>query len=177
MKNERVITARAFAATAHAGQLRKYGDREPYIIHPYRVSVAVADLTRDEDMEIAGLLHDVAEDTDYTLDDIEKMFGPRVRMLVDDVTDKTKLSDGNRAARKAMEKDRLSKSHPDSKTLKMFDIEDNLSDIEVENPQFAPTYFAEKRDLMEVLKDGHPAIYHRVMAQIETFFAKQALAA
>lgn len=72
------------AAKAHEGQLRKSG--EPYIIHPLYVAIILADLEMDQETIAAGLLHDVVEDTIYTKEEIEEMFGKDVASLVDGVT-------------------------------------------------------------------------------------------
>jgi (p)ppGpp synthase/HD superfamily hydrolase len=169
---ELIPKARNFAAKAHVGQLRKY-DAAPYIIHPYRISLAVARLTADTEMEVAALLHDTVEDTPVTLIEIEREFGQRVRGMVEDVTDVTTLADGNRKTRKAIERDRLAGVSPDSQTLKLGDIIDNLRDIETTDPKFAPIYFAEKRELLEVLTKGHPAFYHEAMMTVESFFSRR----
>lgn len=59
---------------------------EPYITHPLAVATIVAHFGLDETTIVAALLHDVAEDTDFTLADIEKEFGAEVVALVDGVT-------------------------------------------------------------------------------------------
>ncbi|MBR2001027.1 MAG: bifunctional (p)ppGpp synthetase/guanosine-3',5'-bis(diphosphate) 3'-pyrophosphohydrolase [Firmicutes bacterium] len=68
----------------HEGQLRKSG--EPYLIHPVAVAKILADLGMDEDTIMAGLLHDVVEDTPYTNEDLRRDFGDDVELLVDGVT-------------------------------------------------------------------------------------------
>jgi guanosine-3',5'-bis(diphosphate) 3'-pyrophosphohydrolase len=73
-----------FAEQAHAGQLRASG--EPFIAHPLAVASILADLKMDQQTIIAALLHDVVEDTAYTLRDIEAQFGSEVAALVDGVT-------------------------------------------------------------------------------------------
>ena len=73
-----------FAEKAHAGQLRNSG--EPYIQHPLEVAYILAELQLDITSIIAGLLHDVVEDTEVTLDEIEEEFGSTVRFLVAGVT-------------------------------------------------------------------------------------------
>lgn len=79
-----VEKAYKLAKEAHRDQLRKSG--EPYIIHPLEVAYILADLELDLESIVAGLLHDVVEDTDYTLEDIERLFNKEVALLVDGVT-------------------------------------------------------------------------------------------
>lgn len=73
-----------FAEKAHAGQFRISG--EPFIQHPLEVASILADLQLDVLSIVAGLLHDVVEDTDATFDEIEEQFGARTRFLVAGVT-------------------------------------------------------------------------------------------
>lgn len=73
-----------YSAKVHAGQVRKSG--EPYLIHPIEVAGILADLKLDSASVCTGLLHDTVEDTLTTLEDVERMFGPDVRLLVDGVT-------------------------------------------------------------------------------------------
>jgi len=79
-----VKEAYALAKEAHEGQLRKSG--EPYIIHPLEVAYILADLEVDIESIVAGILHDVVEDTHYTIEDIERLFNKEVALLVDGVT-------------------------------------------------------------------------------------------
>ena len=72
------------ARGAHEGQKRKSG--EEYIIHPLCVALILADLELDKETIVAGLLHDVVEDTIYSVEQIEQEFGPDVAHLVDGVT-------------------------------------------------------------------------------------------
>jgi len=78
------------AKEAHEGQLRKSG--EPYIIHPLCVAIILADLELDKETIVAGILHDVVEDTVLSLDEVAKLFGDEVALLVDGVTKLTQLS-------------------------------------------------------------------------------------
>ena len=72
------------ASEAHKNQLRKSG--EPYIIHPLHVSIILADLELDKETIVAGLLHDVVEDTIMTSEELAREFGEDVALLVDGVT-------------------------------------------------------------------------------------------
>ena len=78
------------ARDAHKDQKRKSG--EPYIIHPLCVAIILADLELDKESIIAGILHDVVEDTVLTGDELKSMFGDEVALLVDGVTKLTQLS-------------------------------------------------------------------------------------
>ena len=78
------------ARKMHEGQLRKSG--EPYIIHPLRVAIILAELEMDKEAIIAGILHDVVEDTSMSLDELRGQFGGDVALLVDGVTKLTRLN-------------------------------------------------------------------------------------
>ncbi len=86
---QRLRAAFDFANAHHAGQLRKSG--EPYIIHPIAVADIVAELGLDEDSIIAALLHDVIEDTKATHEELAKLFGETVALLVEGVTKLTRM--------------------------------------------------------------------------------------
>lgn len=79
-----IRTAYEYAEKAHRGQKRFSG--EPYIIHPLEVAKILAELELDQETIIAGLLHDVIEDTGLTLDDMKEQFGSEIALLVDGVT-------------------------------------------------------------------------------------------
>lgn len=79
--SERYTKALVYAANAHEGQLRKI-DKSPYIFHPLEVSAIINTLTDNEDVAIAGLLHDTVEDCGTTYREIEENFGIEVSLLV-----------------------------------------------------------------------------------------------
>ena len=88
---QRIRAAYEMAADAHSNQNRKSG--EPYIIHPIAVASIVAEeLELGENPVISAFLHDVVEDTDYTIEDIQQRFGDDVAFLVDTVTKRNKDS-------------------------------------------------------------------------------------
>ena len=87
------------AAKMHEGQLRKSG--EPYLIHPIAVVKILAELGMDEDTLVAGLLHDVVEDTEYTKEQLVEEFGDEVALLVDGVTKIGALAFENKEERQA----------------------------------------------------------------------------
>ncbi|MCB8818016.1 RelA/SpoT family protein [Desulfosporosinus shakirovi] len=79
-----VDKAYQFAEAAHRNQLRNSG--EDYILHPLEVAQILVELEMDEATIAAALLHDVVEDTEFTIPDIEKAFGAEIALLVDGVT-------------------------------------------------------------------------------------------
>lgn len=81
---EFIYKAYKYAEHAHREQFRKSG--EPYIIHPIQVAGILVDLEMDAATVASGFLHDVVEDTEVTLQDLEETFSPEVAMLVDGVT-------------------------------------------------------------------------------------------
>ena len=81
-----VTKAIEFASKAHDGMIRKK-DKTPYILHPLEAAVIVGSMTEDRDVISAAVLHDVVEDTDITIEEIEENFGPRVRALVESETE------------------------------------------------------------------------------------------
>jgi GTP pyrophosphokinase len=88
-----------FAYQLHEGQYRKSG--EPYIAHPVAVATLLRDLGGDRAMIAAGFLHDVVEDTDVTVEEIEERFGSEVRHLVEGVTKLSKFNFSSKTERQA----------------------------------------------------------------------------
>jgi len=79
-----VESAYNLARKAHEGQLRQSG--EPYILHPLKVATILAEIRTDMESIIAGILHDVVEDTDIALEALAERFGEEVALIVDGVT-------------------------------------------------------------------------------------------
>lgn len=80
-----------FATNAHKGQKRKV-DQSAFIIHPLAVGCLLADTGEDDDVIIAGILHDTVEDTDITLSDIQETFGEAITTLVAACTENKALT-------------------------------------------------------------------------------------
>ena len=85
--------AYTFAEEAHANQFRHSGEK--YIIHPYSVALILTTVEADDKTIVAGLLHDVVEDTEYTIEDITELFGKEVAVLIEGVTKLGKLEGRN----------------------------------------------------------------------------------
>ena len=83
---DKVTQAIEFAAKAHDGMERKK-DKTPYILHPLEAATIVGTMTSDRDVISAAVLHDIVEDTEFTIDEIEEKFGKRVRQLVESETE------------------------------------------------------------------------------------------
>lgn len=88
---EEIHKAFLFSSKAHESQIRKSG--EPYIIHPIGVSIILASQKLPKEVIIAGLLHDVVEDTDFDLDDVKENFNEDIAYIVDGVTKLTHIED------------------------------------------------------------------------------------
>lgn len=158
--------ALGFARCAHRKQKRKYtGD--PYAVHCQGVAELVAIYTDDKDVIAAACLHDVAEDTDVTADEIRDVFGERVARLVMEVTDVSRPEDGNREARKAIDREYLAASSPVGATIKLADLIDNTSTIVRFDKGFARTYLAEKERLLEVLRHGNAELWQKAYRTLQ----------
>jgi (p)ppGpp synthase/HD superfamily hydrolase len=151
-----VSDAWVYAKAAHAavGQKRKYTG-EPYIVHTYEVACLVASVPyANPNMVAAAFLHDVIEDTQVTFTDIHLAFGIEVATLAGKLTDVKDLSLGNRAERKALDRERLACCGWETQTIKLADLISNTKSIVAHDPHFAKVYLAEKQLLLEVLTDG-----------------------
>jgi len=157
-----VEIAMTFCIAAHAavGQVRKYTG-EPYSMHPMEVARIIIEHVPDytDEMICAALLHDVVEDTQVPLAVVRAMFGPTVGDMVEQLTDVSKAEDGNRAVRKAIDLQHTAQACPAAKTVKLADLISNSSSITAHDPEFAKVYLAEKRALLEVLREGDPTLY------------------
>ncbi len=112
MRLDKVRMAITLATKAHAGQFDKAG--KPYIFHPIRVSLCMD----DDNSKIVALLHDVVEDTDVTLEQIERKFGVVISRAVDAIS--------RRSEETYMEYLRRMRNNDLALKVKFADIRDNL---------------------------------------------------
>ena len=157
-----VERARIFATAAHAavGQKRKY-TFEPYIVHPTEVAGIVATVPHTDVMLAAAWLHDTVEDTGVSIVDIQKEFGNEVAALVSWLTDVSKPEQGNRAVRKARDREHIAMAPAAAQTVKLADLIANSRSIMAHDPAFAKIYLEEKRMLLEVLTRGDATLMAR----------------
>lgn len=146
-------------------QKRKYTNEE-YYVHPLEVYNIVKEYSDDESTHIAALLHDTVEDTKTSLEEIENLFGKDVSKLVENLTDISKPTDGNRATRKELDRLHLSKADPRAKTVKLADMISNGKSIMKHDKEFAAVYLKEMQALIEVLTDAHPDLYLKARKMI-----------
>lgn len=152
--------AREFATRAHAGQKRKY-DGSEYITHPEAVVAILRDAgIEDEATLVAAMLHDTIEDTDADISDIVNIFGVDVADLVFFLTD-CGPGLGNRAARKALDRKRLSRAPAEAQSIKLADLIDNTASIVERDPDFAVTYMREKALLLPLLTKADEGLRRR----------------
>lgn len=152
--------ARDFAERAHAGQVRKYTGLA-YTTHLESVVVILRSAgIEDAGTLIAAWLHDTIEDTDITSLDIVRTFGTKIADLVVWLTD-CDASKGNRAKRKALDRERLSRAPAAAQTIKVADLIDNTSSIVEHDPDFAVTYMREKALLLPLLTKADEGLRRR----------------
>lgn len=153
--------ARLWAIRWHGEQVRKYTG-EPYWRHPEAVATLVKTVPHTPEMIAAAYLHDVLEDTPCTEAQLREEFGDEVTDLVKWLTDVSKPSDGNREARKLIDRAHTKAAPASAKTIKLADLLDNSRSILARDPDFARVYLREKRLLLdEALLEGDPALWAR----------------
>jgi hypothetical protein len=170
---ELIRRAREFAVSRHTliGHRRKY-TKLPYSEHLQNVANLVASVTEDPEMIAAAWLHDVVEDTTATLEDVEAEFGKPVAGLVEWLTDVSRPGDGNRAARKAIDREHLARADSRAKTVKLADLLDNCADIVKHDPRFGKVYLQEMGALLMVLDEGDPRL-HEKATRLYTHWAER----
>ncbi len=125
-KQQKAVT---FSFQAHKGQKREEKDL-PYVLHPMAVGIILAKLNSSEEVIIAGLLHDVIEDTDFEKDDIKEKFGKKVANLVDEVSEKDR--DLPYAERKQRAAAKLLEVSDQAVMVKAADVLSNITDLTID---------------------------------------------
>jgi (p)ppGpp synthase/HD superfamily hydrolase len=125
-----VERALAVSIAAHAGQLRKSAEPVPYVVHPLHVALLLARWGQDDEVVVAGLLHDVAEDCPgWSVERIEREFGRHVAHLVGELTeDKTRSWE----ERKRTQVEHVPHMSPQAATVKAADQLHNLQSLAAE---------------------------------------------
>lgn len=118
-----ILRAAVFAARAHAGQTRKGAAQEPYVNHVLEVAELLAAHGAPTVAIVAGLLHDVVEDTEVTPAELEASFGPEVAAVVAEATDDKTLP---KETRKALQ---VSKAPHKSDAAKQLKLADKISNL------------------------------------------------
>jgi (p)ppGpp synthase/HD superfamily hydrolase len=165
--------ALAFATAAHAAvnQVRKYtGD--PYIVHPAGVAKIVAGIGGTDAMIAAALLHDTIEDTKVTRIDLENEFAQEVVDLVVWLSDVSKLEDGNRAVRKAIDRQHSADAPAAAQTIKVADLLSNFESITAYDPNFSKVYVKEMALLLDVLTKADPRLLKIAREKVAAYYGQ-----
>lgn len=153
--------AREFAIVKHGYQKRKYTE-ELYWIHLEEVADMVPTLLKP-----IAWLHDVLEDTDTTIEELESEFGKQISDSVYWLSDLLKPEDGNREFRKAYYAANLKQASEEVQTVKLADLISNTSSIVLHDPGFARVYLKEKRELLNVLTRGDRGLWFVADAMVK----------
>ncbi len=154
------------AAVAHAGQRRKATDI-PYLVHPAAVALILqrSGFT-DEKLLAAAVLHDVVEDTDWTLERLHDQFPPEVLEIVEMLTEQKHDAQGAKrpwAERKAEKLARISGASVDARAVWLADKRHNLETMafdHIDAPDFWSRFNAPKKTLLKSYRDGIEAARH-----------------
>ncbi|MFL5561514.1 MAG: HD domain-containing protein [Gemmatimonadaceae bacterium] len=145
-----LLRAAHFAAARHRKQKRKGSAGEPYINHPIAVAELIASVGRVSDVLTlaAAILHDTVEDTDATLDDIEREFGADIRGIVAELTDDKSLPSDERKRLQVANAPNASRR---AKIVKLADKSVNVADIVRDPPPHWPV--TRRRQYVEWAKE------------------------
>lgn len=167
--NDMLMRARYFMTAAHRAveQKRKYTN-EPYEVHPIEVMGILTALGGFDSITLqAALLHDVVEDTGVTLDVVTALFGSDVALLVSELTDISKPSDGSRAERKRIDREHSASASAKAQSIKLADLISNTKTIVKHDKSFAKVYLEEKALLIDVLTKADPRLIQMAKESLE----------
>jgi len=129
---KRIVEAYELAVRAHAGQMRDTG--EPYIVHPVQVSLILAELEADPACIVAGLLHDVVEDSNVPIEQIREQFGDTISRLVAGVTKLSKLDFHSRQEEQARNLRKMFLAMADDIRVLLIKLSDRLHNMRTLDP-------------------------------------------
>lgn len=169
-----LLAALRFASLRHSKQRRKGADASPYVNHLIEVAELLVRIGGVHDVQVleAAILHDTVEDTETTLDELEKTFGARVRELVRDVSDDKSLP---KAERKRLQIEHAPHLSHDAKQIKLADKISNVREIGASPPDNWDVtrrrdYIDWARAVVVHCRDANPALaaeFDRVAADAE----------
>lgn len=153
-----LLDSLSFATKMHEGQTRKWSDT-PYMTHPIAVANLVADYLDSKDYPTetvdyavtVALLHDVVEDTESSIEDIEERYGKEIAKGVWFLT-KVPNFVGNRAERKLLDQERLANAPEVVRIIKTFDMKHNSITIEDNDPKFWELFKSETKSLLAAMQ-------------------------
>lgn len=145
-----------YATVMHQGKVRKLVNT-PYILHPLEVAQILSVLTDDQDVITAGILHDIVEDTDGTLEEIEKRFGERVAFLVSSESENVYSGESEDATWKRRKEESLKiLKNTDDQGVRMLWLADKLANIR----SLAGAYSEYGEQLWESFHQRDPEMQH-----------------
>ena len=145
--NEVVQVAKEFATKAHSGQFSRNAAKDPFIYHPRRVVELIEKSGGTTEEIAAAWLHDVVEDTDVTLEQIEKRFGEVIAEIVDGLTDPPHFAGNSTKIRKAWQAERVTNKSASVKRVKIADQTVNINMMGFDPP--VDWSLEERRDYLE----------------------------
>src|SRR5215213_5789925 len=145
-----------FSAREHRGQIRKSG--EPYLVHPLEVANILAELKLDPVCIATGLLHDIVEDTNISLQVIEEYFGPEVAHLVDGLTKISKLDHASHEERQALNMRKMLLAMVDDVRVVLVKLADRLHNMRT--LEYLPG--EKRRRIAQETLDVYAPIAHRL---------------
>lgn len=156
------LVALSRASAAHAGQIRKL-TKQPYIIHPLNVCNTLISLgfTSDEYL-VTAILHDILEDSDYHIRDIEIEFGREIASLVFAVTNPLHRLSVKKLKAAHIHGQLLANADLVAVNIKLADMLDNLLDFKKQGSQRLVSYQEEKSILFQNLMHGDPTLVSMV---------------
>jgi GTP pyrophosphokinase len=150
-----------FSARQHRGQTRQSG--EPYLVHPLEVANILADLNLDPICVTTGLLHDIVEDTETSVEEIEEYFGPEIAHLVDGLTKISRLDQASTEERQALNMRKMLLAMVDDVRVVLVKLADRLHNMRT--LEYLPG--EKRRRIAQETLDVYGPIAHRLgMARV-----------